>query len=172
MLHIVCPKCEATLSINNEYINDKQLHCSVCNKNFNNHIYQHSTNPFSVYSFAQYKDTASKYININKKYVGWIIIGIIVFAILFSGETTPKLGDRVRITTETIGATDESTEKEVRQAGGAKDHLAILQLMAEGRARIIPAGSTGTFIQGGGRVRLDDGTAYWVPLKHIKKIND
>ncbi|WP_156104796.1 hypothetical protein [Hoylesella timonensis] len=36
MTYVNCPHCGATLSVPEEYKNDKRLHCSQCNQNFEN----------------------------------------------------------------------------------------------------------------------------------------
>ena len=86
MIYIKCPHCGATLSVPEEYKNDKRLHCSKCEQNFDNTY----TPPEKEQLKKSSKTTVSKQTGTNYgqqsnnqelSWKGKILITIIIFIV-------------------------------------------------------------------------------------------
>lgn len=78
MIRVKCPHCGAVLSVPEEYKYDKQLHCGICNQNFN-------------YTYTPPKKRTSETSSFNQNnnnelsLKGKIITTIVIFALCFWG---------------------------------------------------------------------------------------
>ena len=170
-----CPYCGATLEVPDEYKNDKRLHCSLCNKDFDNAVCLSDTQ--SELHHVQ-KEPAISDTKLNKKQKqGLWVWGIFICIMLyycgsFGSGGVPQIGDRVVTTKDTWGAIDEKTFDEIGDALVAGDNMGLYQLPQTGRAKFISKSSTGKVIHGSWtiiQIRFDDGSLYWVNTEYVKK---
>lgn len=175
MEYVKCPYCGATLSVPEEYKNDKHLHCSQCEKIFENlpklKVQHQPSNPI----------TRKR----RKRNTEWTIrqkLGLCVFIFAVCNflyhcgacepSDSPKIGDRIIITTNTFGTIGEETSKELYRTIEADDAIGRYELVHDGKVQFIWQGASGKVTRRGWfqyQVRFDDGSLYWVPSDHVKK---
>lgn len=170
-----CPHCGANLSVPEEFKNDKQLHCSLCNQNFDNT----STKQITPKANGKHREYIPKKKSSDFYAYMFIIlvvcVGVVVSAVNGCDDTSsssPRIGDRVVVVTNTWGAIDDDASDELGRAMVAEDHLGLYTLTQSGKVRHIWKGSCGKMIRGGWsqvQVRFDDGTLYWLPNTTVKK---
>ena len=89
-------------------------------------------------------------------------------------ESSISIGDNVEVIKTTIGLIDEASVDEFGNAAVAGDAIGVDQLIITGRQ--IPAGEQGKVIErtvSADRIRLNDGTAWWIPISaDLKKVNE
>lgn len=174
MTYVNCPHCGATLSVPDEYKNDKRLHCSQCNQNFDNDIN------------AQHIDSEVKKNNVSKQssQTGWTkkqkrglwVMAFCICIVLyhcgaFNSTGTPQIEDNIVVVSNTWGTLDKDNEG-LGDALGAGDALGVYEQTSSGKAKYIWKGAHGKVIHGSWtqvQVRFDDGTLYWVPTDAVKK---
>lgn len=83
MIHVKCPHCGSTLSVPEEYKNDKQLHCGVCNQNFKNTY----TPPKTKRSQSSFNNNATRHTSKKQEFSlkGKLITTAIIFFLIFIG---------------------------------------------------------------------------------------
>ena len=91
-------------------------------------------------------------------------------------ESSISIGDNVEVIKTTIGLIDEASVDEFGKAAVAGDAIGVDQLIITGKGRQIPTGEQGKVIErtvSADRIRLNDGTAWWVPISaDLKKVNE
>ena len=91
-------------------------------------------------------------------------------------ESSISIGDNVEVIKTTIGLIDEASEDEFGKAAVAGDAIGVDQLIITGKGRQIPTGEQGKVIErtvSADRIRLNDGTAWWIPISaDLKKVNE
>ena len=91
-------------------------------------------------------------------------------------ESSISIGDNVEVIKTTIGLIDEASVDEFGNAAVAGDAIGVDQLIITGKGRQIPAGEQGKVIErtvSADRIRLNDGTAWWIPISaDLKKVNE
>ncbi|WP_455064759.1 hypothetical protein [Prevotella sp.] len=91
-------------------------------------------------------------------------------------ESSISIGDNVEVIKTTIGLIDEASVDEFGKAAVAGDAIGVDQLIITGKGRQIPAGEQGKVIErtvSADRIRLNDGTAWWIPISaDLKKVNE
>lgn len=169
--YIQCPHCGANLSVPEEYKNDKRLHCSKCDKVFDNPIHL-------------VKQKVTKQHTENKASTGWTkkqkrglwVLGICICIMLyhcgaFKSIGTPQIGDKVVIVNNTWGTLDKDDD-DLGSAMMAEDAIGLYEQTSSGKAKHIWKGSHGKVIHGSWtkiQVRFDDGSLWWVSTDAVKK---
>ncbi|MBF1638594.1 MAG: hypothetical protein HXO49_08695 [Prevotella sp.] len=91
-------------------------------------------------------------------------------------ESSISIGDNVEVIKTTIGLIDEASVDEFGKAAVAGDAIGVDQLIITGKGRQIPTGEQGKVIErtvSADRIRLNDGTAWWIPISaDLKKVNE
>lgn len=174
MIYTKCPNCGATLSVPDEYKNDKQLHCSQCNQNFENKKNFLWKAPTEKFKPVPKRNEQPEELSLKGKIITTIVIFIIVFFAYgacenLSGDTL-QIGDRVIVTEGTWGTYDKDNDELVNSAM-AGDSYGVYEQVKMGRAKYIREGTQGKIIQLRGKVqiRFDDYSIYWVSRNAVKK---
>lgn len=159
---IVCPHCGSILTLSKELEKTNYLQCSICQNEFPNPM-------------VPIENNGQKVSNNGFKWGCLIIIIVISLAALFAPKDytsgTGGIGDNIVITTQTLGAIDESAFNELNDAMLARDNIGLLQLMYDGKVENIKSGAQGIVLKRSldkTRIRLNNGKAYWVNTKYIK----
>lgn len=174
-----CPHCGANLSVPEEFKNDKQLHCSLCNQNFDNT----STKRIIPKAKGKYRAQGNTYPQKSKSSdsYAYIVIFLLICVVAIvsavngcddTSLSSPRIGDRVVVVTNTWGSIDDDASDELGRAMVAEDHIGLYTLTQSGKVRHIWKGSCGKMIRGGWsqvQIRFDDGTLYWIPNGTVKK---
>lgn len=103
-----------------------------------------------------------------------IVIGIAIFFWYLNSSGFNK-GDQIIMNTEQFGAISYYVTEEIAHAANHADQVAILQLIYDGKARMIPNGTKGTIISTKGsviEVRFEDDPLanWWIPKEFITKL--
>lgn len=175
MTYVNCPHCGATLSVPDEYKNDKRLHCSQCNQNFENDknfLWQASKEEPRT-SLKQNSQTGWTK---QQKRGLWVLTFCICIVLYhcgaFESTGTPQIGDSVVVVEDTWGTSDR-TNDEFMNSAMANDSYGIYEQVRMGRAKFIRKGTRGKIIQlklkGGAQIRFDDYSLYWISPDAVKK---
>ena len=174
MIYTKCPNCGATLSVPEEYKDDRLLHCSQCNQNFDNDKNFLWEAPEEKPKAAPKQDTQTRWTKQQKRGL-WVLAFCVCIALYYCGAFdstgTPQIGDRVVVVNTTWGTLDKDND-ELGDAMVARDAVGIYEQTSSGKAKHIWQGSHGKVIHGSWtkvQVRFDDGTLYWIPTEAVKK---
>ena len=174
MIYTKCPNCGATLSVPEEYKDDRLLHCSQCNQNFENDRNFLWKDKNEKPKRTPKHNNQSEELSLKGKIVSTIVIFIIAFIAYGTCENSSddilQIGDRVIITKGTLGTSDEDND-ELVNSSMAGDSYGIYEQVRMGRAKYIRVGTQGKIIQLRGKVqiRFDDFSLYWVSRDVVKK---
>lgn len=176
MTYVNCPHCGATLSVPEEYKNDKRLHCSQCNQNFDNDKNILWKAPKEEPRTSLKKNSQTGWTKQQKRGL-WVLTFCVCIVLYHCGAfeststDTPEIGDRVIVVENTWGTSDKDNDA-LGDAMVAGDAFGIYEQTSSGKAKHIWQGSHGKVIHGSWtqvQVRFDDGTLYWIPTDAVKK---
>ena len=180
MIYTKCPHCGAMLSVPEEYKNDKRLHCSRCEQNFDNQIKAEKGKNSPVpdtpkRQTAQVQNQGISWTPQQKR--GLWVLAIIICVCLyhcgaFGSSDIPQIGDRVIIVSNTWGTIDKDASDELGSSIIAGDAFGTYELVHDGKAKFIWEGSRGKVVHGSWtkvQVRFNDGSLYWVPTDAVRK---
>lgn len=176
MTYVNCPHCGATLSVPDEYKNDKRLHCSQCNQNFDNDKNILWKAPKEEPRTSRKKNSQTRRTKQQKRGL-WVLTFCVCIVLYHCGAfestatDTPEIGDRVIIVKNTWGTSDKDND-DLGDAMVAGDAFGIYEQTRSGKAKYIWQGSHGKVIHSSWhrfQVRFDDGTLYWIPTDAVKK---
>lgn len=163
---IVCPHCGSLLTLSKELEKTNYLQCGICKNEF--------ANPFVPIEIGEQKVG-----NNGFKWGCLVIVIVIILAVFFAPKDytsgTGGIGDNILITTETLGAIDESAFDELNAVMIARDNIGLLQLMYDGKVENIKSGTHGKVLNRSldkTRIRLNNGKAYWVNTKFIQSTTE
>ena len=162
MIYLKCPLCGATLSVPEEYKNDKQLHCSQCQQNFDNTPALYQQVQFKKIKKRKKGGQTLQDSSINKKSGGgscciWIIVLIVGGIISMFMDTTESIkidGKTVYVITKDLympksektakdytDAMYENRNDEFGRTVYQLDHLDDMTLLHQGDEVVVIKGS-------------------------------
>lgn len=174
MLYTKCPHCGATLSVPEEYKDDKRLHCSQCEQNFDNTIKVEKEKPSSAPKRPKRKKKHKLYWKEQAKFLGFV--AVICFLLYKCGacESSGSLhvGDQVTVVSNTWGTIDKDASDKLGRSRVADDSFGTYELVHDGKAQFIWKGSSGRIVRASWfkvQVRFNDGSLYWVSSDAVRK---